>query len=133
MLRGLQHLSYEERLRELGLFSLEKRRLQRDPTVTFQYLKGAYKQTGGDRLFTWSDIDRIRENSFKQREGRLKLDIRRKFFTQKVVRHWNRLPSEAVDAPSLEVSKAKLDGTLRNLSWWVATLSMIGELELDDL
>ena len=50
MIRGLEHLSYEERLRELGLFSLEKRRLWEDLTVTFQYLKGAYKQEGG-RLF----------------------------------------------------------------------------------
>jgi len=43
------------------------------------------------------------------------LDIRKKFFTRKVVRHWNRLPREAVDAPSVEVFKARLDGALSNL------------------
>ncbi|KFW79072.1 hypothetical protein N305_02261, partial [Manacus vitellinus] len=54
-------------------------------------------------------------NGFKLKEGRLKLDVRRTFFTVKVVRHWNRLPSEVVDAPSLEVFKARLDGALSNL------------------
>ncbi|KFM03001.1 hypothetical protein AS27_15501, partial [Aptenodytes forsteri] len=46
---------------------------------------------------------------------RFRLDISKKFFTVRVVRHWNRLPREAVDAPFLEVFKARLDGTLSNL------------------
>ncbi|KFQ31837.1 hypothetical protein N332_14745, partial [Mesitornis unicolor] len=54
-------------------------------------------------------------NGFKLKEGRFRLDIRRKFFTVRVVRHCNRLPREAVDAPSLEVFKARLDRALDNL------------------
>ncbi|KFQ87020.1 hypothetical protein N337_03559, partial [Phoenicopterus ruber ruber] len=54
-------------------------------------------------------------NGFKLQEGRFGLDLRKKFFTLRVVRHWNRFPGEAVDAPSLEVFKARLDGALSNL------------------
>ncbi|KFP70552.1 hypothetical protein N310_03582, partial [Acanthisitta chloris] len=54
-------------------------------------------------------------NGFKLKEGRFRLDIRQKFFTVGVVRHWNRLPRETVDAPSLEVFKARLDRALGNL------------------
>ena len=63
-----------------------------------QYLRGAYKQEG----------DRTMGTGFKLRQGSFSLDIRRKFSTQRVVMHWNRLPKEAVDAPSLEAFKAKL-------------------------
>ncbi|KFQ27388.1 hypothetical protein N332_03609, partial [Mesitornis unicolor] len=54
-------------------------------------------------------------NGFKLEKGRFRLDIRRKFFTVRVARHWHRLPSELVDAPSLEVFKARLDRALGNL------------------
>ena len=114
MIRGLDHLSCEDRLSELGLFSLEKRRLQGDLIAIFQYLKGAYRKDE-EGLFTRACSDRTRGNGFKLEEGRFRLGVRKKLFTVWVVRHWNGLPREAVDAPSLEVFKARLDGALSNL------------------
>ena len=79
------------------------------------------------------DSDRARGNGFKPRQGRrFRLDIRGKFFTQRVVMHWNRLPKEAVDAPSLEALKARLDVALGSLVWWLATLHIAGRLKLHD-
>ncbi|KAK4817810.1 hypothetical protein QYF61_027861 [Mycteria americana] len=110
MIRRLEHLPYEDRLRQLGLFSLEKGRLRGHLIAAFQYLKEA-----GEGLFTRAYRDRTRANGFTLKEGRFRLDIRKKFFTVRVVSHWNRLPREVVDAPSLEVFKARLDGALSNL------------------
>ncbi|KAK4824372.1 LOW QUALITY PROTEIN: hypothetical protein QYF61_014032 [Mycteria americana] len=95
----MEHLSYEERLRELGLFSLEKRKLQGDLFAAF----------------------RTRGNGFKLKEGRFRLDTRKKFFTMRVAKHWNRLPREVVDAPSLETFKVRLETSPseRDLGVWV--------------
>ena len=131
MIRGLERLSYKERLSELGWFSLEKRRLWGDLIVTFQYLKGAHKQEG-EQMFTRMDSDRTRGNDLKRRQGRFRLDIRRKFFTQRVVMHWNRLPKEVVDAPSLEAFKARLTVALGILFWWLVPLHIAGGLKLDE-
>jgi len=95
----------------LGLVSLEKRRLWGDLVAAFQYLKGAYKKAG-EGLLTRASSDRTRCNGFKLKEGRFTLNIRKKFFTVRVVRRWNRFPRKVVDAPSLEVFKARLDGAL---------------------
>ncbi|GAB0189760.1 hypothetical protein GRJ2_001441300 [Grus japonensis] len=94
MIRGLEHLSCEDRLGELGLFSLEKRRLQGDLIATFQYLKEPTEKLERDCL---------------QGHGVIEQGVMDK-------RHWNRLPREVVDAPgSLAVFKARLDGALGNL------------------
>jgi len=98
IIRGLEHLSCEERLRELGLFSLEKGRLQGDYVAAFRYLKGACKKHW-DRLFSRACCNRTRSDGFKLREGRFRLGIRKKFFTIRVVKHCKRLPRAVMEAP----------------------------------
>jgi len=112
--RGMEHLSYEERLRALGLFSLEKRGLWGDLMAAFQYLKGACRKDVKN-VFSKACCDRTQSNGFKLRDGRFRLDRRKMFFTPRVMKHWTRLPRELADAPSLETFKGWLDGALSNL------------------
>jgi len=97
----------------LGLLSWQERRLQGDLTAACQYLKGLYKKDG-EELFTGT-CDGTRGNGFTLKKGRFRLDLRKKFFTLRVVRHGNMLPRESVDASSLAVFKARLDRALSNL------------------
>ena len=114
MIKGLGSLPHEERLRELGLFSLEKRRLRGDLITMFQYLKGGYKEDG-DSLFTRSHMEKTRGNGYKLLLGRFRLDTRGKFFTMRTISHWNNLPREVVDSPTLDTFKIQLDRVLGHL------------------
>lgn len=110
-MKDLGHEPYEEWLRELGVLSLEKRRLRHDLIVPYNYLKEDCRQVGVD-LFYQATSDRMRRSSLQLHQGRFRLHIRKHIFSQ---RGCQPLEQEGVESLSLEMFKRGLDVALRTM------------------
>ena len=108
MLPGLENKSYEARLAELGLFSLEHRRMRGDLIEVYKIMRGI-DRVDSQYLFSRAPIVNTRGRMYKIKGGKSRGDIRGRFFTQRVVSAWNDLPGMVVEAKTLGVFKSLLD------------------------
>jgi len=114
LVEGLEGMGCEGWPRALGLSGLEKRRPRRGRVALCSFPRRG-RGEGGAELFSLGSSARMRGNGSELPQGRFRLDIRKHFFTERVVRHWNRLPGEVVNAPSLSVLKRHLDNAFDNV------------------
>jgi len=102
-------------LRELRLFSIEKRRLRGNIVPLYSYVNGGCSEVGVG-IYSQIASKRMRGNGLKLCQGRFRLDIRKNLFLERVVKHWNWLPREVVESPSLEVLKKHVGMALQNMA-----------------
>ena len=128
LVKGLEGMSSEEQLRTLGLSSLEKRRLRGDLIALCSFLRRGRGEGGAD-LFSLGFQGQDAWEWFKAAPGEVQLDMRKHFFPERVVKPWNRLPREVVDAPSLAVFQRHLDNALNNMLELLVSPEVVRQLD----
>ena len=114
MMGGLNGYSYEERLEIVNLLSLEMRRLRSDLIEVFKIMNG-FEGLSVEEFFELSDVVRTRGHSKKIYKLRSRLDVRKYFFTQRIVEEWNNLPPEVVESKTINEFKSKIDPLFRGV------------------
>ena len=108
LVRGLGNLPYEQRLQKLGLYSLEQRRLRGDLIETYKIMTGKENVTS-EQFFSLSEATQLRGHRLKLFKTRSRLEVRRNFFSQRVVNPWNKLTDHVVAARTTNDFKTRLD------------------------
>jgi len=114
MVKGLESKTHEEQLRSPGLFSLQKVRLRGDLITVYSFLMEGNGGGAAD-LLSLATSDRTRGDGKQLHQGKFRLGIRKRFFTERVVSHWNRLPSTAVTTARLSEFREHLDDALSHM------------------
>ena len=121
-------MSYAEKLRILSLSSLERRRLREDLIALYSFLRKRSGE-GGDELSSLVSTDSMHGNGSKLHQGRFRLEIRNYLFTERVVKHWNRLPREVVDASSQSVFKRHVGNAFNNMLELFVSPELVRQLD----
>ena len=108
MINGLGKMSYLDRLRECQLLPLEKRRVRGDLIETFKIMNGI-DRIARNKFFELNTGSRTRGHKFKLAKQRSRLEIRRNYFSQRVVNNWNKLPDNVINASTVNTFKNRLD------------------------